>query len=606
MNDPLTRAAILAGTDKFGYHDYTPNYFKMFAHLKDAPIKVLEIGVGGYADDDRGGQSLEVWRDFFPNAEVTGIDIQKKTMDLGPRVEILQGSQVDPDFLKELVEKRGPFDIIIDDGSHRNEHIVASYQMLFPTLNAGGIYVAEDVQTSFHPRFGGSLDMVAPNSVGYFGNLLRDIGGESDDPLIADVAGMERYHNMIAIHKKQAGVTPDIFDSPRFEVFTGKKPNVHCIGGKVADLPLTAGKTSTSDWKKSGTPTVKKDTDLLICTTDGKRKFNKTTLETLFASVKTGGIMVIRSTDPDVDFAPDSALSAYAQHRFTMVDHIEMKVHYPQAKIDSLAAQIYSVERVGNALLFFKSPNTFPSNFAYDPANAQASAALDHMEDVLRDATSEGGLVQYADILTRHRSREAARATLGKLADLGATSRQYYQMAGGLAQRDKRLEDAIAIYDVALRKFPHDPQFSCMLAAAYTGLRQDDKAEALLREALSVYPRARALVGSLSRHLVRTGQLEESRQLVETTITLFPHQMRPGRLLMLAQIARQQGDLDAAEAALETAFTAAPKDALICQEYSKLKLDREDAGGAVDFAAMALSLAPENPRIQAYHATLAQ
>jgi len=81
MNDPLTRAAILAGTDKFGYHDYTPNYFKMFAHLRDAPIKVLEIGVGGYADDDRGGQSLEVWRDFFPNAEITGIDIQKKTMD---------------------------------------------------------------------------------------------------------------------------------------------------------------------------------------------------------------------------------------------------------------------------------------------------------------------------------------------------------------------------------------------------------------------------------------------------------------------------------------------------------------------------------------------
>ena len=569
----------------------------MFAHLKDAKIKVLEIGVGGYADDDRGGQSLEVWRDFFPNADITGIDIQKKTMDLGPRVEILQGSQVDPDFLKELVAKRGPFDIIIDDGSHRNEHIVASYQMLFPTLNPGGIYVAEDVQTSFHPRFGGSLEMIAPNTVGYFGDLLRDMGD--------DVAAMERYHNMIAIHKAQVGVTPDIFDSTRFEIFADTKPKVHCIGGKIADLPVIPAKLSTADWKTSGKPTVKKGTDLLVCTIDGKRKFSKTTLEALFGSVKTGGIMVIRSTDPARDFAPDSPLSAYAQHRFTLVDHIEMQVHFPNAPIDALAAQIYSVERVGDAILFYKSPNTFPSNFAYDPQNAQASAALDHMEDVLEDATSEGGLVQYADILTRHRSREDARATLAKLADLGATSRQYYQMAGALAQRDKRLDDAVALYDVALQKFPHDPQFSCMLAAAYTGLRKDDMAETLLRDALKVYPRARALVAALSRLLVRTQQWDEARSMVETTITLFPQQMRPARLLMLAQIARHQGDLGVAETALETAYAVAPDDAMICQEYSKLMCDKDEKAQAVDFAAMALSLAPENPRIQAHHATLA-
>lgn len=604
MNDPLTRAAILAGTDKFGYHDYTPNYFKMFAHLKDAKIKVLEIGVGGYADDDRGGQSLEVWRDFFPNAEITGIDIQKKTMDLGPRVEILQGSQVDPDFLKELVEKRGPFDIIIDDGSHRNEHIVASYQMLFPTLNAGGIYVAEDVQTSFHPRFGGSLEMAAPNSVGYFGTILRELG-QSNDPLVADVAGIERYHNMIALHKVQDGVTPNIFNSPRFDIFADQKPNVHCIGDKVTSLPVSAKKVTTAPWKKTGKPTIKKGTDLLICTTDGTRRFDKSVLESLFGAVQTGGIMVIRSTKPEIDFAPDSPLSAYAQHRFTMVDHIEMLVHYPTAPIDKLAAQIYSVERIGNALLFYKSPNTFPSNFAYDPANAQASAALDHMEDVLKDATSEGGLVQYADILTRHRSREDARATLAKLADLGATSRQYYQMAGGLAQRDKRLGDAVDIYAVALKKFPNDPQFTCMLAAAYTGLRKEDQAEAVLRTALAAYPRARGLVASLSRHLMRTGHLEEARKMVESTITLFPHQMRPARLLMLAQIARQQGDLEVAETALETAYAVEPNDAMICQEYAKLRHDQDDAAGAVDFAAMALSLAPENPHIKAYHATLA-
>jgi tetratricopeptide (TPR) repeat protein len=279
-------------------------------------------------------------------------------------------------------------------------------------------------------------------------------------------------------------------------------------------------------------------------------------------------------------------------------------VHYPDAPVDDLAAQIYSIERFGDGLLFYKSPNRFPSNFAYDPQNAQASAALDHMADVLKDATSEGGLVQYADILTRHRSRAEARATLEKLASLGANSRQYYQMAGGLAQQDKRLEDAAALFTVALAKFPHDPQFTCMLAAAYTGLRQEEKAEAALRAAFAMNPRARAVIAALSRHLIRTAQYAEARTLVESTITLFPQHLRPSRHLMLGQIMRELGDLGAAEQALAVAYDAAPQDALICQEYSKVMRDKNDPVKAVDYAAQALSLAPSNPRIQAYHATL--
>jgi len=224
---------------------------------------------------------------------------------------------------------------------------------------------------------------------------------------------------------------------------------------------------------------------------------------------------------------------------------------------------------------------------------------------VLQGATDEGGLGQYADILTRHRSREAARDTLDKLGRLGATSRQYYQMAGALAQRDKQLKDAIALYSDALDKFPHDPQFTCMAAAAHTGLGRLETAENLLRTAYAVYPRARALVGALSRHLMRVGQLEEARSLVQSTITLFPQQLRPARLLMLAQIARKQGDLGAAKTAIDAALTAAPTDALIHQEYSKLMRDSDVMATAVDYAARAVSLAPDNPRLQAYHATLA-
>ena len=58
MIDPLSRLAILHGTDKFGYHDYTPNYFSLLEGWRMQPLRMLEIGVGGYGFEDRGGGSL--------------------------------------------------------------------------------------------------------------------------------------------------------------------------------------------------------------------------------------------------------------------------------------------------------------------------------------------------------------------------------------------------------------------------------------------------------------------------------------------------------------------------------------------------------------------
>ena len=147
MIDPLSRLATLYGTDKFGYHDYTPVYHALLSGLTGRPLRMLEIGVGGYGDADRGGESLEMWRDFFPHGQITGIDIQKKRLDLGPRVAILQGSQVDPNFLAGVAAERGPFDIILDDGSHRNEHVIETFRLLWPGLVPGGHYIVEDVQT---------------------------------------------------------------------------------------------------------------------------------------------------------------------------------------------------------------------------------------------------------------------------------------------------------------------------------------------------------------------------------------------------------------------------------------------------------------------------
>jgi hypothetical protein len=155
--DPLTRLAIKYGTDKWGLHFYTPLYHELFSRLRYQPIRLLEIGVGGYGLKTAGGASLAMWADYFSNGQITGVDIDEKRLALNPRVKFFQGSQDDAVFLKRVYDERGPFDIIIDDGSHVPKHVVTSFHILFPSLVDGGIYLIEDVQTAFWPSSGGSL-----------------------------------------------------------------------------------------------------------------------------------------------------------------------------------------------------------------------------------------------------------------------------------------------------------------------------------------------------------------------------------------------------------------------------------------------------------------
>jgi hypothetical protein len=155
--DPLTRLAIRHGTDKWGSHFYTPLYHDLFSRLRDRPIRLLEIGVGGYQLATVGGASLAMWAEYFPHGQITGIDIAEKRLTLPPRVKLFRGSQDDPAFLKTVCDERGPFDIVIDDGSHMPKHVVASFEALFPAVADGGSYVIEDIQTAFLPAFGGSI-----------------------------------------------------------------------------------------------------------------------------------------------------------------------------------------------------------------------------------------------------------------------------------------------------------------------------------------------------------------------------------------------------------------------------------------------------------------
>jgi hypothetical protein len=108
------------------------------------PLRLLEIGVSH-------GGSLELWRRFLgPEAVIYGIDIDPRCAILDrPDLPVRIGSQADPVFLATVVMEMGGVDIVIDDGSHVAVHQQASIDVLLPMLSDAGLYIVEDIQTSY-------------------------------------------------------------------------------------------------------------------------------------------------------------------------------------------------------------------------------------------------------------------------------------------------------------------------------------------------------------------------------------------------------------------------------------------------------------------------
>jgi demethylmacrocin O-methyltransferase len=200
------------GSDKWAnFHWYTQHYDRHFARLRTKPIRLLEIGIGGYQDEDMGGESLRMWQRYFPRGLVYGLDIFPKPGACGPRMRAVQGDQSDPEFLDELGRRLGPFDIVIDDGSHLNDHVKTSFGSLFPHVRPGGLYIIEDLQTAYWPGYGGDdQDLVnADTSIRMLKALVDGLNHQElptrhgKVPSYTDqhVVGLHFYHNLAVIEK---------------------------------------------------------------------------------------------------------------------------------------------------------------------------------------------------------------------------------------------------------------------------------------------------------------------------------------------------------------------------------------------------------------------
>ena len=206
----LTKLGYIYGTDKVGEHFYTEHYQTHFKKFRSKKINLLEIGVGGMKNPLQGGESLRMWKKFFPLAKIFSIDIYDKSAIQEKNIKIFKGNQVDKDFLEDVCNEIGEIDIVIDDGSHMNDHVIESFKILFPKLKDGGIYVVEDTQTSYWEHYGGdSNDLNNPNTMMNFFKSLTDslnnqefiIPNYEQTYFDKKIVSMHFYHNLIFIYK---------------------------------------------------------------------------------------------------------------------------------------------------------------------------------------------------------------------------------------------------------------------------------------------------------------------------------------------------------------------------------------------------------------------
>ncbi|MDR0913062.1 MAG: class I SAM-dependent methyltransferase [Methanobrevibacter sp.] len=134
------------------WEHYFNIYHKHFKKFRNNEVTVLEFGVF------KGG-SLQMWKDYFgKKARIIGVDINPECEKLTEnQIEVYIGDQENRAFLKSLMKKIGPVDVVIEDGGHQMKQQIHTFEEVFPNVKQGGVFLIEDLHTSYRETYGGGL-----------------------------------------------------------------------------------------------------------------------------------------------------------------------------------------------------------------------------------------------------------------------------------------------------------------------------------------------------------------------------------------------------------------------------------------------------------------
>jgi hypothetical protein len=150
MNDLEKYFAENTGRLIHKWDHYFEVYDRYFSRFRNTDVHVVEFGVSQ-------GGSLQMWKHYFgPRAKIFGVDVNPHCRQVAEQqVEIFIGDQADRAFLKSLAAQIPRVDILIDDGGHTMEQQIATFEELFPHVSSRGVYLCEDLHTSYWADWSG-------------------------------------------------------------------------------------------------------------------------------------------------------------------------------------------------------------------------------------------------------------------------------------------------------------------------------------------------------------------------------------------------------------------------------------------------------------------
>jgi 23S rRNA U2552 (ribose-2'-O)-methylase RlmE/FtsJ len=199
---------------------YLEVYNDLFASYRGKEVVILEIGIS------RGG-SLEVWRKFFgEKAKIIGVDIYDKCKSLEVDADIYIGSQSDRSFLQDLKQKIPKVDILIDDGGHTMRQQVITFEEMYDHVKEDGIYVCEDVHTSYWKKYGGGFRRRG-TFIEYSKKLIDQLNAHHSkqasfkpDHITATTHSIQYFDSLIVFFKKPKQINKEHL-SGKIEPFEG-------------------------------------------------------------------------------------------------------------------------------------------------------------------------------------------------------------------------------------------------------------------------------------------------------------------------------------------------------------------------------------------------
>jgi hypothetical protein len=193
---------------------YLPKYEELFCHIRERPVRLLEVGV-------QNGGSLEIWRKYFPDANlILGCDINPTCDKINfedKNINILVGDINKPKTLEQITEYTQELDIVIDDGSHTSHDIINTFCNLFPKIRENGSYIIEDLHCSYWSQFEGGL-YHTKSSMNFFKSLTDVLNFEHWGREESRVSYMEHF-----------GCTPTLSDESLSEIHSIEFSNSMCI-----------------------------------------------------------------------------------------------------------------------------------------------------------------------------------------------------------------------------------------------------------------------------------------------------------------------------------------------------------------------------------------